>query len=144
MGSARSGEFKSRAQQRFAFGTNQPWAKKWGDNTDFHDLPQHVKEDDAKEAVSQSAMGALNRNQPIVVRAPRKIKVVPKDRFTEDEMVEQVSAKVRKKTQTLPGGRYPMPDKKHAALALKMINNGNLSPEEKAKVRARADGMLGK
>jgi hypothetical protein len=143
MASARTGKFKSRAQQRFAFGTDQPWAKKWGDNTDFHDLPQHVKEDDAKEAVSQSAMGALNRN-PIVVRAPRKIKVVPKDRFTEDEMIEFVSAKKRRQTQTLPGGRYPMPDKKHAELALQMINNGNLSPAEKTKVRGRADRMLGK
>jgi hypothetical protein len=31
--------FKSKAQQRFAFGTHQPWAKEWADKTDFKSLP---------------------------------------------------------------------------------------------------------
>lgn len=37
-----------------------------------------------------------------------------------------------------------MPDKNHARSALGRINQGNLSPEEKAKVRARAHRILGK
>ncbi len=35
-----------------------------------------------------------------------------------------------------------MPDKKHARLALQMINRGDLTPEEKQKVRDRANKML--
>jgi hypothetical protein len=58
--------------------------------------------------------------------------------------VARISAALRDKTETLPGGRYPMPDAKHARLALQMINRGSLSPAEKAKVRARAQRMLGK
>jgi len=34
--------FASKAQQRFAFGTHQPWAKEWADKTNFQNLPQHV------------------------------------------------------------------------------------------------------
>lgn len=49
----------------------------------------------------------------------------------------------RKASETLPGGRYPMPDKNHAKLALSFINKGGLSPEEKSKVRSRADRILG-
>lgn len=56
----------------------------------------------------------------------------------------KVSEALRKKSETLPGGRYPMPDANHARLALSMLNRGNLSPAEKAKVKARADKMLGK
>lgn len=56
----------------------------------------------------------------------------------------RLSALVRQKSETLPGGRYPMPDPKHARLALQMINRGKLSPAEKAKVRARAHRVLGK
>lgn len=50
----------------------------------------------------------------------------------------------RKASETLPGGRYPIPDKGHAKAALARINQGNLSPEEKSKVRAKAYRMLGK
>ncbi len=56
----------------------------------------------------------------------------------------RISEALRKKTETLPGGRYPINDAEHARLALQMINRGNLSPAEKAKVRARADAKLGK
>lgn len=36
--------FKSKAQQRFAFATKQPWAKKWADHTpDMEDLPERKK-----------------------------------------------------------------------------------------------------
>jgi len=34
--------FVSKAQQRFAFATHQPWAKEWADKTTFKNLPQHV------------------------------------------------------------------------------------------------------
>jgi hypothetical protein len=55
-----------------------------------------------------------------------------------------LDAKERKKSETLPGGRYPMPDKAHARNALARLNQGGLSPSEKAKVRARADRILHK
>lgn len=35
--------FKSKAQQRFAFGTKQPWAKKWAKKTNFKKLPEKVR-----------------------------------------------------------------------------------------------------
>jgi hypothetical protein len=49
----------------------------------------------------------------------------------------------------LPGERkYPMPDKNHAKVALgratQMENAGKLSPQEAAKVRAKAHEVLNK
>jgi hypothetical protein len=49
----------------------------------------------------------------------------------------------------LPGSRrYPMPDKSHAgnakARATQMVNAGKLSPASAAKIRAKADRILGK
>lgn len=41
--------FKSRAQQRFAFGTNQPWAKEWASKTNFKKLPARVKKRKTKK-----------------------------------------------------------------------------------------------
>lgn len=35
--------FVSTAQQRFAFGTHQPWAERWAAETDFSKLPKRVK-----------------------------------------------------------------------------------------------------
>ena len=35
--------FASQAQQRFAFGTHQPWAKRWARATDFANLPKRVR-----------------------------------------------------------------------------------------------------
>lgn len=48
----------------------------------------------------------------------------------------------------LPGKRkYPMPDKSHAAnaksRAIQMVKRGKLSPASAAKIRAKADRMLG-
>jgi hypothetical protein len=103
-----------------------------------------MHDDKMMQSNAQNTFGQLNRpRRPLLAREKRMLPLVPKDRMTEDQLEEFVSAKVRKRTQTLPGGRYPMPDKKHARLALQMINRGNLSPEEKAKVRARAHKMLG-
>jgi len=64
-----------------------------------------------------------------------------------------VSAAVRARTATFvqpgrTGGethRFPMPDKKHARLALQMLPRAkNMPPGAAAKVRARANAMLGK
>ena len=47
----------------------------------------------------------------------------------------------------LPGGRFPITDKAHAAnakaRATQGVNAGTLSPAEAAKVRAKANKMLG-
>jgi hypothetical protein len=55
-----------------------------------------------------------------------------------------LDAKERRKSETFPGGRYPIPDKAHARNALARINQGGLSSSQKATVRARARKMLGK
>lgn len=55
-----------------------------------------------------------------------------------------IKASVRKKTETLPGGRFPMPDKSHARAALQDIPKAKgLTSEDKAKIRSRAERMLG-
>ncbi len=56
-----------------------------------------------------------------------------------------LDAKERKASETLPGGRFPMPDKNHARNALARLNQAQgLSSGDKAKVKARANRMLGK
>ena len=65
-----------------------------------------------------------------------------------------VSDAVRAKTATFyqknapagtEKGRFPMPDLKHARLALQMLPRAkNMPPGAAAKVRARANAMLGK
>ena len=43
-----------------------------------------------------------------------------------------------------PSGRFPMPDKKHARLALQFLPRAkNLRPGEAAQIRARANRKLG-
>lgn len=54
-----------------------------------------------------------------------------------------------KSTFGLPGSRkYPMPDKSHAAnakaRATQQMAKGNLSPASAAKIRAKANKVLGK
>jgi len=49
----------------------------------------------------------------------------------------------------LPGSRkYPMPDKSHAAnakaRATQQVKKGNLSPEAAARIRSKANKVLGK
>ena len=47
-------------------------------------------------------------------------------------------------SKAYPTGRFPMPDVKHARLALQMLPRAkNMSPDNKAAVRARAQKMLG-
>jgi predicted Zn-dependent protease len=62
-----------------------------------------------------------------------------------------LKASARRKTATIkpskdhPSGRFPMPDEKHARLALQDLPKAKgLSPEEKAAIRARAEKKLGK
>ena len=62
-----------------------------------------------------------------------------------------LSTKARKNLPSskfaLPGGRYPVPDKAHAAnakaRATQMLAKGKLSPEDAAKVRHKANVVLG-
>lgn len=54
------------------------------------------------------------------------------------------NAKQRKKFATVGKNRYPIGDPGHARAALGRINQGNLSPAEKAKVRAKAKRVLRK
>lgn len=63
----------------------------------------------------------------------------------------KVSKKTRKKTATLKGKgkpEFPMPDKLHARLALQFVGRsqakGNITAEDAAKIKKRANGMLGK
>ena len=54
-----------------------------------------------------------------------------------------LTAKTRKSSETLPGGRFPMPDKQHARLALADLPKAKgLSSAQKAKVRSRAERIL--
>ena len=54
-----------------------------------------------------------------------------------------MDAKTRKRTATFGGDRFPMPDLKHARLALQDLPKAkNISSSEQAQVRARATRML--
>ena len=54
-----------------------------------------------------------------------------------------MNIKTRKATATFGGDRFPMPDAKHARLALQMLPRAkNISGGEEAKVRGRASRML--
>lgn len=55
-----------------------------------------------------------------------------------------LNEKQRKASATIGKDRYPIPDAGHAKAALGRINQGGLNPAEKAKVRAKAERMLGK
>ena len=49
----------------------------------------------------------------------------------------------REASATIGKDRYPIPDAAHAKAALGRINQGGLSPAQKAKVRAKARRVLG-
>lgn len=55
-----------------------------------------------------------------------------------------LNAQQRRASETLPGGRYPIPDKGHAKMAIAYINKGGLSPEQKMEVMRKAHMMLNK
>jgi hypothetical protein len=55
-----------------------------------------------------------------------------------------LNEKQRKSSATFGGDRFPMPDVKHARLALQMLPRAkDINSGEEAKVRARATRMLG-
>lgn len=53
--------FASKAQQRFAFGTKQPWAKEFADKTDFKDLPERVGKRSTKRSQKRQQRRASSR-----------------------------------------------------------------------------------
>ena len=55
-----------------------------------------------------------------------------------------LNEKQRKESATIGKDRYPINDAGHAKAALGRINQGNLSPSQKAKVRAKANRVLGR
>jgi hypothetical protein len=55
-----------------------------------------------------------------------------------------LNARQRRASATIGKDRYPIPDPAHAKAALGRINQGGLSPAQKAKVRAKANKMLSK
>ena len=55
-----------------------------------------------------------------------------------------LNEKQRKASATIGKDRYPIPDPAHAKAALGRINQGGLSPAQKAKVRAKANRVLGR
>jgi hypothetical protein len=55
-----------------------------------------------------------------------------------------LNEKQRKESATIGKDRYPMPDKSHAQNALARLNQGGLSSSQKAKVRAKANRILGR
>jgi hypothetical protein len=57
-----------------------------------------------------------------------------------------LNAKQRKASATVAGGKFPIPDKAHARAALGRLNQAKppLTPAQKAKVKAKANRVLGK
>lgn len=53
-----------------------------------------------------------------------------------------LNQKQREASATIGKDRYPINDKAHARAALARLNQGGLSPSQKAKVRAKAHKML--
>lgn len=54
----------------------------------------------------------------------------------------RLNEKQRRASATIGKDRYPIPDRAHARAALGRINQGGLSPAQKAKVRAKARKFL--
>lgn len=59
--------FRSTAQQRFAFGTGQPWAKRWAAETDFSKLPRRARKKIARKSytVADLEVAALKDHDPL-------------------------------------------------------------------------------
>ena len=75
---------------------------------------------------------------------------VPKNLPQHKETNVALNARQRRASATVapsagyPSGRFPMPDLKHARLALQMLPRAkHMPPGAAAKVRARANAMLG-
>jgi phage I-like protein len=94
-------------------------------------------------------IGAALTNRPVLRKGMPTLSL-SKDSFEGIELAK-VSAKVRKKTATLRGKgkpEFPMPNAEHARLALQFVGRslqkGNITPADAAKIRKRANAMLGK
>jgi hypothetical protein len=61
-------------------------------------------------------------------------------------LTEKKRSALRDKTFALPGRRFPIPDKTHAAVAKsyasRMYSRGQLSASQKAKIDAKANSKL--
>lgn len=129
--------FASWQQSKWAFATGQPFAKEWADKTNYKKLPvrkKHAKEEDVEEASSETTLASLTRN---FVPSSRRIKVARPDDL------QEMSQKRREQTATVQGDRFPMPDVKHARLALQMLGRAkNLSDDDRTKIRKRAEGII--
>jgi hypothetical protein len=55
--------FASKAQQHWAFWSDQPWAKEWADKTNFKRLPERVRVKKSKEGNGSSELGQLMRGK---------------------------------------------------------------------------------
>lgn len=49
--------FASKAQEKFAFATKQPWAKEWASKTDQSSLPNKVSKQSKLEALKRASSG---------------------------------------------------------------------------------------
>lgn len=94
-------------------------------------------------------IGAALTNRPVLRKGMPTLSL-SRDEFEGVELAT-VSAKTRKRTATLKGKgkpEFPMPDLEHARLALQFVKRslkaGNITPADAAKIRARANRMLGK
>lgn len=73
----------------------------------------------------------------------------PKLRVSHGKLTAAKRNKLSSKTFGLPGSRkYPMPDRSHGAnakaRATQQVKAGNLSPSSAAKIRSKANRILGK
>lgn len=93
--------------------------------------------------MGDSRMGDSMSLRPIETALTQKASLP----FGEDaDQKKRLNARERRASETLPGGRFPMPpgDKDHARNALARLNQAHgLSEADKAKVRARARRILG-
>lgn len=63
--------FVSRAQQRFAFGTDQDWAHDWAKKTkNFKDLPEHVGDKKSKKGAGPVGHGMTDRGTHKLLDCP--------------------------------------------------------------------------
>lgn len=113
--------FQSEAQRRYMWLKHPDIAQRWSDEM-------------KKSGVSQKGLPY------------HKMKAIEKHH----KIAHKLTARQRERSATIkhggPGGhgRFPMPDRKHARLALQMLNRAKgLSSNDKSKIRARAHRILG-
>lgn len=122
--------FKSEAQRRYLWMTHPALARKWA-----HEYPGQGPKNLPYHAHTKEKTMALKE-----ALHPERRKGTARG--------GHITPAARGKYETLPGGRFPIPDKVHARAALSRLSaalkRGSITPAEAAKVRARALRMLGK